>query len=91
MMQKSKDYWNIRVGLDLAGNLLSMFYTLGNAEKASDGAYQLFGQPFAQFIKAEVDAAYNYRINDVSSIVYRGYAGVGWAYGNSRVMPFEEQ
>jgi len=91
MIQKSKDYWNIRVGLDLAGNLLYMFYTLGNAEKASDGAYHLFGQPFAQFIKVEVDAAYNYRINDVSSIVYRGYAGVGWAYGNSRVMPFEEQ
>ncbi len=68
-----------------------MFYSLGNAEKASDGAYHLFGKPFAQFIKVEVDAAYNYRINDASSIVYRGYAGVGWAYGNSRVMPFEEQ
>ncbi len=91
LIPKSKDYWNIRLGLDIAGNLLNMFYSLGNAEKASDGTYHLFGQPFAQFIKAEVDAAYNYRFNDASSIVYRWYAGVGWAYGNSKVMPFEEQ
>lgn len=91
MIQKSRDYWNIRVGFDLAGNLLNMLYKLGNAEKASDGTYHLFKQPFAQFIKVEVDAAYNYRINDISSIVYRAYAGVGWAYGNSKVMPFEDQ
>jgi outer membrane protein assembly factor BamA len=91
MIQKSRDYWNIRLGFDVAGNLLNMLYKLGNAEKASDGAYHLFGQPFAQFIKVEADAAYNYRINDISSIVYRAYAGVGWAYGNSEVMPFEDQ
>ncbi|MRR18952.1 hypothetical protein EG827_02040, partial [bacterium] len=91
MLAKSRDYWNIRLSFDLAGNLLYLLYKLGNAEKASDDAYHLFGQPFAQFMKVEADAAYNYRINDVSSIVYRGYIGVGWAYGNSKVMPFEEQ
>ncbi len=91
MLQRSRDYWNIRLGMDLAGNMLSMLYRMGNAEMASDGSYHLFGQPFAQFMKGEVDATYNYRINTASSIVYRAYAGVGWAYGNSRVMPFEEQ
>jgi hypothetical protein len=91
MLARSRDYWNIRIGMDLAGNMLSALYRLGNAETASDGSYQLFKQPFAQFIKGEVDATYNYRINTVSSIVYRAYAGVGWAFGNSRVMPFEEQ
>lgn len=91
MLQRSRDYWNIRLGVDLAGNVLSTLYRLVNAKTAADGSYHLFRQPFAQFIKGEIDATYNYRINAASSIVYRGYAGVGWAFGNSRVMPFEEQ
>lgn len=91
MLARSRDYWNIRLGMDLAGNMLSVLYKLVNAEQASDDSYHLLGQPFAQFIKGEVDATYNYRINTASSIVYRAHAGVGWAFGNSRVMPFEEQ
>lgn len=91
MIQKSRDYWNIRLGFDMAGNLADLLYKTVNANKAEDGTYHLFGQPFAQFLKGEVDATYNFRINDVSSIVYRVFAGVGWAYGNSRVMPFEDQ
>jgi outer membrane protein assembly factor BamA len=91
MIQKSRDFWNIRAGIDIAGNLLDAVYRTANAGLAPDGTYHLFNQPFAQFIKAEVDAAYNYRFNEASSIVYRFFAGVGLPYGNSEVMPFEEQ
>ncbi len=91
MIQKSKDFWNIRLGVDMAGNLLEVAYKATKADKASDGNYHLLGQPFAQFLKGEIDAAYNYRINHLSSVVYRFFAGVGWPYGNSEVMPFEEQ
>jgi len=91
MIQKSKDFWNIRIGFDIAGNLLNAAYSTGKAPLAPDGTYHLFRQPFAQFIKGEVDAAYNFRFNEASSIAYRVFAGVGWPYGNSEVMPFEEQ
>ena len=90
-IQKSRDFWNIRVGFDIAGNLLDAVYRTANLEPASDGSFHLFRQPFAQFLKGEVDAAYNFRFNEASSIVYRLFAGVGWPYGNSEVMPFEEQ
>ena len=91
LIQKSRDFWHIRVGLDIAGNMLDGIYRTANIKAAPDGNYHLFRQPFAQFVKAEVDAAYNFRFNDASSIVYRLFAGVGWPYGNSGVMPFEEQ
>lgn len=91
LIQKKKDFWNVRVALDIAGNLLDGIYRTANISVAPDGTYHLFRQPFAQFIKAEVDAAYNYRFSEASSIVYRIFAGVGWPYGNSEVMPFEEQ
>lgn len=90
-IQKSRDFWNIRVGFDIAGNLLNAAYRTGNAQLAPDGTYHLFRQPFAQFVKGEVDATYNYRFNEASSIAYRVFAGVGFPYGNSEVMPFEEQ
>jgi hypothetical protein len=93
MVPKSKDYWIIRCGIDLAGNLLSLGYNIANVEKnKNDTTYHLMGQPFAQFVKGEVDASYHYKINEASSIVYRVFAGVGWPYGNSKnAMPFEEQ
>lgn len=90
-IQKSKDFWNIRIGIDLAGNLLDAVYRTASANTAGDGTYHLFRQPFAQFLKAEADIAYNYRFDEASSIVYRLFTGVGMPYGNSEVMPFEEQ
>jgi len=97
VIQKARDYWNIRVGFDAAGNLLNMIYKLANASKdTSDLTYHFLGQPFAQFLKGEIDASYHYKINEASSIVYRFFAGVGVPYGNSKAdtihaMPFEEQ
>lgn len=90
MIQKSKDYWYVRLGFDAAGNLLSLGYKLADAKKTED-AYQLFNQPFAQYVKGEIDASYHRKINDVSTSALRFFAGVGWPYGNSKAMPFEEQ
>jgi len=97
LVQKSKDYWNIRLAFDAAGNLLNGIYKLAKASKDNkDMTYHFLGQPFAQFLKGEIDASYHYRINDASSVVYRFFAGAGIPYGNSKVdsiqaMPFEEQ
>ncbi len=90
MIQKAKDYWFIRLGFDAAGNLLALGYNLAGAAKEDD-TYQLFRQPYAQYVKGEADISYHRRINDASSLVYRVFSGIGWPYGNSRAMPFEEQ
>lgn len=91
VIKKSRDYWNIRLGFDAAGNLLNLGYKAVGAALQEDGSYHLFRQPFAQFLKGEADASYHFRINEQSSFVARFFAGVGWPYGNSEVMPFEEQ
>jgi len=56
-----------------------------------DGSYRIFGQPFAQYVRTDFDARYNVILNDVSSIVYRGFVGLGIPYGNSKAIPFEKQ
>jgi outer membrane protein assembly factor BamA len=55
------------------------------------GSYKFLGQPFAQYVRTDVDLRYNYLFNNVSSIVYRAFIGVGIPYGNSKAIPFEKQ
>src|SRR4030042_104374 len=57
----------------------------------TEGSYNILGQSFAQYIRADMDIRYNVIVNDVSSIVYRGFIGAGIPYGNSRAIPFEKQ
>jgi len=94
MIKKSKDYWFVRFNFEPAGNLLYIFDKLTNAKVVSDTIYDhynIFGQPFAQFVRTDIDVRYNRIINDVSSIVYRGFFGIGIPYKNSLAMPFERQ
>jgi outer membrane protein assembly factor BamA len=89
-IQKSRDYLFLRLNVELAGNLLSVASNLAGAKK-TEGNYNLFGQPFAQYARTDVDIRYNMILNDVSSLVYRGFAGIGIPYGNSKAIPFEKQ
>jgi outer membrane protein assembly factor BamA len=89
-IKKSRDYFFLRVNAETAGNIPSLIKVLGGASK-TEGSYNILGQPFAQYFRTDFDLRYNIILNDVSSIVYRGYAGVGIPYGNSRAIPFEKQ
>jgi outer membrane protein assembly factor BamA len=89
-IQKSRDYWFLRINAETSGNMLSLVEKLSGAKK-TDGSYNILGQPFAQYVRTDLDVRYNYILNDVSSIVYRGFFGIGIPYGNSKVIPFEKQ
>ncbi len=103
-IKKSKDYWFLRINAETSGNMLSLAEKLLGRKKTkgvdttSTGVvidttytYKLMGQPFAQYVRTDFDLRYNYIFNDVSSIVYRGFFGIGIPYGNSKAIPFEKQ
>jgi outer membrane translocation and assembly module TamA len=85
----SKDYWFVRINAETAGNMLSLVKHISGSKDG--GNLEAFGQPFAQYVRTDFDVRYYYRFNDVSSIVYRGFVGIGIPYGNSRAIPFEKQ
>lgn len=89
-VKKASNYLFFRFNFEPAGNLLN---ALGSPLKLknSDGRYHVFNQPFAQYIKADVDIRYNVKYSDVSSMAYRLFLGAGVPYGNSQAMPFEKQ
>lgn len=89
-IQKSRDYVFLRVNAEAAGNFLYAASVLAGSRQKL-GSYYVFGQPFAQYIKTDIDLRYNYILNEVSSVVYRGFVGVGIPYANSKALPFEKQ
>ena len=89
-IQKKNDYWFLRFNIETAGNMLSLASYLTGLGK-SGSAYNIFGLPFAQYIRTDIDIRYNINLNDVSSAVYRAFVGVGIPYGNSKAIPFEKQ
>ncbi|AZQ45227.1 hypothetical protein EJ995_10285 [Nonlabens ponticola] len=72
--------------LDVAGNSLSLV-----APENDEGNGAIFGQEFAQYVKADVDFRYHYLLSEDSRIATRFFAGLGKPYGNSDVMPFSKQ
>lgn len=96
-IKNSRDYWFLRINAETSGNFLSAIYKMTGVQKTkptegdTTAVYYLLGQPFAQYVKTDLDIRYNYRFNDVSSIVYRGFFGIGIPYGNSKAVPFEKQ
>ena len=89
-LKRATRYWFLRLNAEASGNLLNAASKLTGAKK-TDGAYHLFGQAFAQYVRADIDVRYNVILNDASSVVYRTFIGAGIPYGNSKAIPFEKQ
>ena len=87
---KNQNFQDIRFNVETAGNLMYMGFGLFSPRPDS-GNYKVLGVDFAQYFKADVDfRSYTFLYEDIS-LVLRGFAGVGLAYGNSNAMPFEKQ
>lgn len=86
----SRDYWFLRINAETAGNMISLVDKLSGAKKTEEG-FKIFGLPVAHYVRTDLDLRYNYNLNEVSSIVYRGFVGIGIPYGNSKAMPVEKQ
>ena len=95
-LKKARSSWFIRYNAEAAGNLLYSLKKLTKSDTITDpitlsSHYNILGQPFAQFFRTDLDVRFYRIINDVSSIVYRGFFGIGIPYLNSVAMPFEKQ
>lgn len=82
--------YTLRTSVEVAGNLLYAISSLTGGKKR-DGAYMLFGTQFAQYVKAELDYSYTINTSSRTSVTMHGGVGVGYPYGNSRMIPFEKR
>lgn len=74
--------------IDISGNIAGLIKR--NIIKDGDTA-RLFGAPFSQYAKAEIDFRYYRKLDDDNVWANRIILGAGIPYGNSRELPFIKQ
>ncbi len=85
-----RTYFYTRMNFDVAGNVLSLFD--GVLKNNGQGSHLLFGVPYSQYVRGEVQAVQTLRFGNFNqfAIAVRALAGAGYAYGNSYALPFEK-
>lgn len=78
--------WNIMS----SGNILRQYFKSTNAQADSLGRYLLFGIPFAQFLRTDLDYRIYIPVHKKSRIVYRVAGGIGKPLANLGVLPYEQ-
>lgn len=83
--------WNMRVGVESAGNLLYGITNLFNTPKNSEGYYQVFNIAYAQYVKGDFDFTKSFRLNNENSLALHFGLGVAFPYGNATILPYEKR
>ncbi|PWS31435.1 translocation and assembly module lipoprotein TamL [Pedobacter paludis] len=85
----------LRAGVDIAGNLLQGISKLTGSKNdpANNDPAKIFGLPFNQYFRPEVDLRWYKHLGGEKQFVARLNTGVAYAYGNSILtgIPFEKQ
>lgn len=82
--------YTIRASAETSGNLLYLGSKL-LAERPHDGVYEVFNTRFSQYVKGEVDYAITRNFDHRHSLAFHVGGGIGFPYGNSRMLPFEKR
>lgn len=78
--------WNV----EIAGNLFYLSGIVSKREKNANGQYEVFGIPYAQYLKTDFDYRYYIPFSAKQTLVLRGFGGIGIPYGNAIALPYEK-
>lgn len=83
-------YFYLRFQNNFAGNLLSLFNPVIKTNK--DGEHTIWDIPYSQYVRSELSLVETLRFgaDDRLSLAGRILVGMGFAYGNSKTLPFEQ-
>lgn len=80
----------LRATLSSSGNILRQYFKSTGAKADTAGRYLLFGIPFAQFVKGDIDYRIYIPVRAKSRLVYRVAGGLGKPLQNLGVLPYEQ-
>lgn len=82
------DFYQFRVKLESAGNLLSGLANVINFDKNENNDLLVFGVPFSQYVKTELDYIKHWEISGNNVLAFHSFFGIAVPYGNSNSVPF---
>lgn len=81
-------FHQIRLRLESAGNLLAGISNVIPFEENENQDLLVFGVPFSQYIKTEVDYVKYWDLSRTNVMAFRSFFGIAIPYGNSNSVPF---
>ncbi|MFS4416335.1 BamA/TamA family outer membrane protein [Maribacter sp. 2307ULW6-5] len=81
-------FYQFRLRLESAGNLLSGISNLIPFNENNDNQLLVFGVPFSQYLKTEFDYVKYWDLSRNNVLAARSFVGIAVPYGNSRNIPF---
>jgi outer membrane protein assembly factor BamA len=79
-----------RMKFELAGNLLYTASKLLDLKNNSEGAYEVSGVPFSQYIKSEIDHIKLWNLGRKNVLALRSFFGIAIPLGNASSIPFSK-
>lgn len=79
-----------RGSLDATGNVLGLFDNIVNFKEDKDGFKTIFGLPYQQYVKTEVDVRWYRSLGGEKQFIARLNPGIGVPRGNSEQLTFEK-
>lgn len=85
------DGFQVKMNVEIAGNLFYAFSKVTRRTKSQNGAYKLFGIEYSQYAKVDFDFAKSVVLQENNSLAFHVAMGFGLPYGNSTILPYEKR
>ncbi|MDR0427624.1 MAG: BamA/TamA family outer membrane protein [Dysgonamonadaceae bacterium] len=83
--------YTFRFSAESSGNMLSRLFSIFKANKSATGQYHILGNPFAQYVKGNIDFSRLISLGSTDKLAFRAGIGVAYPYKNSSILPFEKR
>ena len=83
--------YTIRFNAESSGNALRGIFSLTHAKTNEAGQYIIGGNPFAQYLKGNIDFAETFPLSETSKFAFHTGFGLAYPYKNSMILPFEKR
>jgi len=80
----------LRGAIDAAGNMLGLLDRVIKFPKDSTGSRTVFGLPYQEYVKTEVDVRFYRSLGGEKQFIFRLNPGIGIPHGNSQQLTFEK-
>ena len=84
------NFYNLKVKLETAGNVASLFSKVSNQSLSNNENRTLFGVEYAQYVKGDFEYIKHWDLGRKRSYAMRSFVGLAVPYGNSNSIPFSK-
>lgn len=86
-----KNGYQVKMGVELAGNFLYAMSKLFRNRHNENGKYQFLGIDYSQYAKFDLDYTTSRILNSRNSLAFHCNLGIGIPFGNSSILPYEKR